>query len=144
MAQPNITLNQEEIQALLLDEPGEAFKKILEASLNKILQSESAKQLKAEPHWRSEERSGSRNGSRERALNTRVGTITLRVPRHKNVPSYLILFLSLSILCAVLKQSSDMSHFKECRNSCCPALPPVSGSACGCLTASKQMQSPGL
>ena len=86
MAQLNITRNQEEIQALLLDDQGEAFKKILEASLNKILQSESAEQLKAEPYERSEERTDSRNGSRERALNTRVGTITLRVPRHRNVP----------------------------------------------------------
>ena len=47
MAQLNITLNQEEIQALLLDDCGEAFKKILQTSLNKILQAESAEQLKA-------------------------------------------------------------------------------------------------
>ena len=40
MAQLNITLNQEEIQALLLDDRGEAFKKILQTSLNKILQAE--------------------------------------------------------------------------------------------------------
>ena len=49
MAQLNITLNQEEIQALLLEDQGEAFKKILQASLNKILQAESAEQLKAGP-----------------------------------------------------------------------------------------------
>ena len=49
MAQLNITLNQEEIQALLLEDQGEAFKKILQASLNKILQAESAEKLKAEP-----------------------------------------------------------------------------------------------
>ena len=47
MAQLNITLNQEEIQALLLDDRGEAFKQILQTSLNKILQVESAEQLKA-------------------------------------------------------------------------------------------------
>ena len=92
MAQLNITLNQEEIQALLLEDPGEGFKKILEASLNKILQSESAEQLKAAPYERSGERTDSRNGSRERALNTRVGTITLRVPRHRNVPFKTLLF----------------------------------------------------
>ena len=50
MAQLNITLNQEEIQALLLDDRGEAFKKILQTSLNKILQAESAEQLKAAPY----------------------------------------------------------------------------------------------
>ena len=50
MAQLNITLNQEEIQALLLEDPGEGFKKILQACLNKILQVESAEQLKAAPY----------------------------------------------------------------------------------------------
>ena len=80
MAQLNITLNQEEIQALLLDDRGEAFKKILQTSLNKILQAESAEQLKAAPHERSEERTDCRNGSRDRDLNTRIGWITLHVP----------------------------------------------------------------
>ena len=72
MVQLNITLNQEENQALLLDDRGEAFKKILQTSLNKILQVESAEQLKAAPYERSEERTDCRNGSRDRDLN-RVG-----------------------------------------------------------------------
>ena len=92
MAQLNITLNQEEIQALLLEDQGEAFKKILQASLNKILQAESAEQLKAEPYERSAERTDSRNGSRDRDLNTRVGRITLQVPRHRNVPFKTLVF----------------------------------------------------
>ena len=92
MAQLNITLNQEEIQALLLDDRGEAFKKILQTSLNKILQVESAEQLKAAPYERSEERTDCRNGSRDRDLNTRVGRITLQVPRHRNVPFKTLVF----------------------------------------------------
>lgn len=92
MAQLNITLNQEEIQALLLDDRGEAFKKILQTSLNKILQIESAEQLKAAPYERSEERTDCRNGSRDRDLNTRVGRITLHVPRHRNVPFKTLVF----------------------------------------------------
>ena len=92
MAQLNITLNQEEIQALLLEDQGEAFKKILQASLNKILQAESAEQLKAGPYERSAERTDSRNGSRDRDLNTRVGRITLQVPRHRNVPFKTLVF----------------------------------------------------
>ena len=92
MAQLNITLNQEEIQALLLDDRGEAFKKILQTSLNKILQVESAEQLKAAPYERSEERTDCRNGSRDRDLNTRVGRITLHVPRHRNVPFKTLVF----------------------------------------------------
>ena len=92
MAQLNITLYQEEIQALLLEDQGEAFKKILQASLNKILQAESAEKLKAEPYERSAERTDSRNGSRDRDLNTRVGRITLQVPRHRNVPFKTLVF----------------------------------------------------
>ena len=92
MAQLNITLNQEEMQALLLEDQGEAFKKILQTSLNKILQTESAEQLKAGPYERSEERTDSRNGSRDRDLNTRVGRITLQVPRHRNVPFKTLVF----------------------------------------------------
>ena len=92
MAQLNITLNQEEIQALLLDDRGEAFKKILQTSLNKILQVESAEQLKAAPYERSEERTDCQNGSRDRDLNTRIGRITLHVPRHRNVPFKTLVF----------------------------------------------------
>ena len=65
MAQLNITLNQEEIQALLLEDSGEGFKKILQACLNKLLQVESAEQLKAAPYERTEDRTDSRNGSRD-------------------------------------------------------------------------------
>ena len=42
MAQLNITLDQAEILQLLLEDRGEAFKNILQASLNKILQAESS------------------------------------------------------------------------------------------------------
>ncbi len=92
MALLNITLNQEEIKALLFEDRGEAFKKILEGSLNKILQTESSEQLKAEPYERSEERTDSRNGSRDRELNTRIGRITLHVPRHRNIPFKTLVF----------------------------------------------------
>lgn len=84
MAQINITLNQEEMLQLLLEDRGEAFKSILQSSLNKILQVESAEQIKAAPYERSKDRTDSRNGTRERELNTRKGQIALQVPRHRN------------------------------------------------------------
>ena len=84
MAQINITLNQEEMLQLLLEDRGEAFKSILQSSLNKILQVESAEQIKAAPYERSKDRTDSRNGTRERELNTRIGQIALQVPRHRN------------------------------------------------------------
>lgn len=46
----------------------------------------------SEPYERFEERKDSRNGSRERALNLRVGTIMLTVPRHRNIPFKTMLF----------------------------------------------------
>ena len=91
-AQLNITLNQEEILQLLLEDRGDAFKSILQTSLNKILQVESSEQLKAEPYERSEERTDSRNGTRERGLTTRIGRFTLNVPRHRNVPFKTLVF----------------------------------------------------
>ncbi|MCR4573815.1 MAG: IS256 family transposase, partial [Lentisphaeria bacterium] len=69
-----------------------AFKNTLQTSLNKILQAESSEQLKAAPYERSEERTDSRNGTRERELNTRIGRIVLRVPRHRNVPFRTLVF----------------------------------------------------
>ena len=75
-----------------MDDCGDAFKKILEASLNKIMQVESAEQLKVAPYERSTERTDSRNGSRDRELNTRLGRITLHVPRHRNVPFKTLVF----------------------------------------------------
>lgn len=92
MAQINITLNQDEILQLLKDDRNECFRKLLENTLNSILKVESTKQLKAEPYERSEERTDSRNGFRERELNTRIGKITLKVPRHRNQPFKTLIF----------------------------------------------------
>ena len=62
MAQLNITLNQEEILELLQDSRPDAFKNLLQESLNGVLKAESAEQLRAEPYERTEERTDSRNG----------------------------------------------------------------------------------
>ena len=92
MAQLNITLNQEEILLLLSENRDDAFKKLLQESLNSILKAESKEQLKAEPYERSEDRQDVRNGSRERQLTTRIGTFTLVVPRHRNQPFKTMVF----------------------------------------------------
>ena len=92
MAQLNITLNQDEILQLLKENSNEAFKSLLQESLNNVLKAESSEQLKATPYERSEERTDSRNGSRERTLNTRIGTILLTVPRHRNQPFKSMIF----------------------------------------------------
>lgn len=84
MAQINITLNQDEILQLMSNDREGAFKRLLQESLNSFMKAESTEQLKAEPYERTEERADSRNGFRDRKLNTRIGTITLKVPRHRN------------------------------------------------------------
>lgn len=93
MAQINLTLNQEEILQLLSSgDNSSAFKELLTKSLNQFLAAESAAQLKVEPYERSEERQDQRNGIRERPLTTRLGTITLQVPRHRNQPFHTMIF----------------------------------------------------
>jgi putative transposase len=56
----------------------------LEEIFNQVLLAQSSEQLRAEPYERTEERTAYRNGYRNRELTTRVGTLTLRVPRHRN------------------------------------------------------------
>ena len=93
MAQIHFTLNQEEILSLLSKkDSSEAFKELLKNSLNQFLAAESSEQLGAEPYERTEERNDQRNGVRERILTTRIGAITLTVPRHRNQPVHTMLF----------------------------------------------------
>jgi len=85
MAQLNITLDTELLHGLFTkDSKDEAFSKLLEAILNQVLLAQSAEQLGAEPYERNDDRTAYRNGFRDRDLTTRIGAITLKVPRHRN------------------------------------------------------------
>ncbi len=66
------------------DNRDDAFSKLLEVILNQVLIAQSTEQLGADPYERSEGRTAYRNGFRDRELTTRVGTLTLRVPRHRD------------------------------------------------------------
>ena len=92
MAQLNITLNQEDILQLLSQDHDDAFRTLLQNSLHAVLKVESQEQLKANPYERSEERTDSRNGFRNRDLTTRIGKITLAVSKHRNVPFKTMIF----------------------------------------------------
>lgn len=92
MAQMNLTITQEEILSLLADNQGEAFRKLLQEALNQIMVHESAEQLGAGRYERTEGRSDSRNGFRDRQLATRIGSLTLHVPRHRNEPFKTMVF----------------------------------------------------
>lgn len=69
-------------QLALVDDP-EFLGGIVQRVLQQFLDTEMTAQLGAEPHERSEDRRGYRCGSYERTLTTRVGRITLRVPRDR-------------------------------------------------------------
>lgn len=85
MAQFNITITEELLHGLFLSNGrDEAFSKLLEEIFNQILLAQSTEQLGAEPYERTEGRTAYRNGTRERQLTTRIGTLTLRIPRHRN------------------------------------------------------------
>ena len=56
----------------------------MEKVFNQILQAEMSDHLGADRYERSEDRTGYRNGSYERQLTTRVGQLTLEVPRCKD------------------------------------------------------------
>jgi len=83
MADFNITVNPDHLPNLLTDE-GEGLKKLVESVLNQVLEAQMTDHLGADRHKRSEDRAGYRNGVRERALTTRVGTLILRVPQTRD------------------------------------------------------------
>ena len=92
MAQVNITLSQEELLQVLSGNHDEAFKLLVQKILNEIMLAESEEQLGAARHERTDNRTDYRNGTRERPLTTRIGTITLSVPRHRNQPFHTMIF----------------------------------------------------
>ena len=92
MTQVNITLSHEEVLQVLSGDRDDAFKLLIERILNAVMLAESEQQLGASMHERTEDRQDYRNGVRERILNTRIGSLTLEVPRHRNQPFHTMVF----------------------------------------------------
>lgn len=85
MAHYQITVDSQLLQQLFLGNSQDSgVAKLLESVLNQVLQAQATEQLSAEPYERTDERQGYRNGTYPHQLTTRVGTITLRVPRIRN------------------------------------------------------------
>lgn len=81
MAQLNITLDSDTGKGLFLGHAPDALVPLLETILNQVLEALATETIGAQKYERTEERKAYRNGSRERSLKTRIGTITLDVPR---------------------------------------------------------------
>lgn len=85
MTQFQITLNEELLHQLFIGESRDAgIAALLETVLNQVLKAQSTDQLGADKYERNEERNALRNGFYERGLSTRVGKLSLRVPRHRD------------------------------------------------------------
>lgn len=82
MAQYQINVDSQLLHHLFLGNTQDSgVAKLLESVLNKILQAQVTEQLEAQRYERTENRQGYRNGSYPHQLHTRIGTITLSVPR---------------------------------------------------------------
>ena len=79
MAQFEITIDDAGLQGLFTG--GNGLQGLVEQVLNQVLAHQVTATLKAQPGERTDERLGYRNGFREREMQTRIGTLTLRVPR---------------------------------------------------------------
>ena len=78
MAQFEITVDEADLPKLF---SGQGLSGLVEQVLNQVLAHQVTAALKAQPGERTPERMGYRNGVREREMQTRIGTITLKVPR---------------------------------------------------------------
>ena len=92
MTQVQFTLTETEILQVLSGDREEAFKMLVKKILDQIMLIESFEQLGAGRHERSDDRQDYRNGTRTRKLTTRIGTIELEVPRHRNEPFHTMVF----------------------------------------------------
>jgi len=79
MTDMNIPFSSEELEQILFGDAG--VEMLMQKMFNRVLQAEMTEHLGADRYERSEERTGYRNGSYQRQLTTRVGRLTLEVPR---------------------------------------------------------------
>ncbi len=82
MTDTQITLDAHALQALLSGDP-DALRILAQSMLQKTLEAQMDDHLGAHRYERSDARTGRRNGHYERKLTTRVGQLTLRVPRDR-------------------------------------------------------------
>jgi len=84
MAQLNITLESEILHGLFTSNGrDEVFSKLLASILNQVLDAQSTEQIGAKRGKCNGERKAHRNGLQERQMTTRIGTIALEIPRHR-------------------------------------------------------------
>jgi len=81
MTQYNITLSGELFHQLFLGDRDKGVAQLLEDVLNQVLRHQAEEQVQAKSYERTDQRQAYRNGSYDRKMNSRVGSITLSIPR---------------------------------------------------------------
>lgn len=76
----NLTLSEDTLHHLISGDD-QGISMLLKEALNQILEHQRTEQIEAAPYERTDSRQGLRNGYKPRKLNTRVGTLNLRVPQ---------------------------------------------------------------
>ena len=85
MTQIHFTLDKNELQELISNSGADdASKLILTKLFNQLMENQRDEYCNASPYERGDERKSQRNGYYERDLTTRIGTITLNVPRTRD------------------------------------------------------------
>jgi putative transposase len=82
MAKDHRRVDVQMAQEVLLDDPG-FLREICERVVQQVLEAEMTEHIGAAPYERGEGRTGHRNGHKQRALRTRVGTLNLLVPQDR-------------------------------------------------------------
>ena len=83
MTKNKVAPKMEEVKALFTENP-DAFRSLLQKVVQDALESEMENFLEAGPYERTETRRGYRAGYYSRRMETRVGTLTLRVPQDRD------------------------------------------------------------
>ena len=82
MANHHRRADKELVQQILIDDP-EFLRRIVERTLQQLLEAEITEHIGAAPYERTQNRKGHRNGYKPRKLKTRVGTLDLLVPQDR-------------------------------------------------------------
>ena len=82
MTQIQVSFDEDTLRKVLLGDKGAEV--LLEKVMNEVLQAEMTEHLGAEPGEHTDDRRGYRNGSYERELTTRIGSLKLEVPRDRD------------------------------------------------------------
>lgn len=92
MAKNKSTSLDEALQVILAADGDNPFRQMLEWMVQQALEREMTEHLGAEPHERSDERLGYRNGHRQRVFTTRLGGIELLIPQDRDGTFSTVLF----------------------------------------------------